>query len=735
MDRVNLNDQSTTPNIDGRWPDAIRFGLIGALTRRQVLTLDTRAYLNLEVWISANESSARLDSNPALARGPVRSIVCKSAEEQTKFDVVFDEWLQQFQRSENQRKSATIHQPQHEKAWTQLTLLRHRRWIGLLVICAVLASVGVVVLVSGESDDIPVVATPPTSEVSSVTQPAPTENPASSIETPTAVEVQTQAAAPATSPRVRLFGIEPMVYLAIALGLIALSAAIAGRARVTRAQTGRNLSHQEVFARQLIPVAGNRRRLIRDAVRVLRLPVENASKKALNLSATINATAARAGFLSVQYRSSFTAFGLVVLVDRLRPNDQQAYWAIESFRDIAAEGISVSIWEYDRDPRWISPVSIKRQRKADPPPRYVPLNSIIASHSNKGLIIASDGQGLVDPMLGSLHSWLADAFSAWPRRVIVTPRPMASWGAIEELLAGNSMVPGMPEFLLLPHQSNSWLAAAIWLRHGALATITEVPASPASYPTELVLDPDRWITSSTPSKEERAVLLTELLHFLGPDAYTWLAASAAHPVTSAELTAYFARGLSFVDSDSEGKKVSMDARLLESRLIAIAQLPWCRHAHMPDWLRLELLASIPLDVRHRIRQLLEALFDQACTGEADSSSWSLGRLVGEDPTRLRWRSRTVFRSLVADARKKPTSSPLHDSIYVGVLQGSYDRELDPAATDALLRAVRSTTFERMSIDPLRWLGAILLTIWFIVRWTHWQAMSHLKKTGRPSSDP
>ena len=722
------------------WVDSLRWQLLPLMRQQAVLRLDTRACLNLEAWLDAAQARGWLSDEPAGARGAVRSILCKSAREQEAFDIVFDQWLLRWDRpapavAPTAREGTALDAAAAAQAAALARQRQQRRWLftlggGLLLLGA---------MVTGRKLWPPAPpALPPTPVAASAALPA---SAAAGqvvmqleVELPTPAEAASAAAStPAVSPppmpapsSAWLVGIHPGYYAAFVLFAASVGLAVRRTRQryVQRIRTREHLREQEVYARQLLPVSGTRREGLRSAARLLRRPSADGGALQLDLLATVRASAARAGLFSAVHRQRPAIPEYLVLVDRARSGDQQAHWAIETAQDLVAEGVRLALFEFDRDPRWVAPLRSQRSGKPVPQQRYLPLAALTAQHTDKGLLVLGDGQGLLDHAGGRLQPWLADALAPWPRRVLMTPRPFAAWGAAEDVLAGEGQLANQASFLLVPSQHGAWLAAARWLRGGALAAIAAVPGAPAAWPPLLADDATRWLSASAPAAADMVALLEQLRSYLGSTAYHWLAASAAYPYLSADLTAWLAHQLDCQAADGE-TVASPDARLLEARLVAIAQLPWCRQGLMPDWLRRALLLSLPSATRRRVRDVMAELLDTTADAGRSTGGWSLGAVASDAPGsgwKLRWQALRRRIGLAGVLEGEPLDSPLRDVIYLGLLRGEFDTELSLEATEQFARAASAEGPQRLSRNPLRWLAAVGLCGWFVLCWAAWRVL-------------
>lgn len=696
------------------WLDDLRDDLLPALQARGIV-IDARVRLNLEAWLAAAAERQLLGEAPASAHVPVRSIVCKSAREQLLFDQLFGEWIKRWERgavSIGRADLAPKRGPAQPSPPSMGKAGHRRRWIGVIAVAVLLPTL--------------VWFWPPAEKAGS-----PEKTPVSTAQGPT----DSRPVAAPDMDQVKfvgdkevqfpwLFGIHPAAYaFAVFLtGSAGLFVRRTRKAQLARVSTRENLREQQVFARQLLPVAGERRVALRQSARLLRRlrPVEGLE---LDLLASASATAARAGLFAPVWRQRQAMPDYLVLVDRASYADQQAHWAAELARDLFAEGVALNLYEFDRDPRWVAPLRLQRSSLTPSSQRYRPLIELVTRHRGQGLLVIGDGHALIDLNSGELAAWVQGAFAPWPRRVLMTPLPTASWGPNEDVLSGAGLPAHAPSFLLVPARIDALTAAARWLTAPAVPELPPLPGAPAILPSLLLHDPDRWLSREAPPSAEIASLIGELRDYLGPVAYRWLAAAAVYPQLSADLTAYLAHRLAEQAGMSPERP---DPRLFEARLIAIAQLPWCRQGWMPDWLRRALFLSLPIGTRLSIKSLLQQLFNSAGSN-AVPGGIALGNVARDKDTSWlqRLRDRIGFGGVVEG---EPPDSPLRDVIYLGVLRGDYDSEL---VLDVDTPFDGDFSQAPLTLNPLRWLQAGGVVAVYSVVWAIRKAtLSKVKVTTR-----
>ncbi|HRF05505.1 toll/interleukin-1 receptor domain-containing protein [Accumulibacter sp.] len=720
--------QSVAPD----WLDPLREQLLPEL-HAAGLDLDLRSRLNIEAWIDAAHDRRLLSDDPRCAQGALRAMVSKSARDQQLFDQVFDAWRQRWEHgvellgSTNAAEPSPAKPPSDQPGGASPLRLSLRFWLTLFLVFAV----------SGLAVDYAYKNWPtpqPQGQPQVVQAEKPPPAPETAIDVPTFTNIKSVAGQMEVQASPWLFGAHPAVYAALILALASAGLFVrrTRKAQIARITTGEHLREQQVFARQLLPVSGERRAALRVAARRLRKP-RPTERRHLDIDASTRATASRGGVFTPVHRQTTAMPEYLLLVDRAGRNDQQAHWAAEMARDLAAEGVTLALYEFDRDPRWVAPLHTHHRMGLGAMQTFLPLAFLGARHAGQGLIVLGDGHSFIEPASGELHDWLPGALAPWPRRVLMTPRPPTSWGLAEDIIAGEGQPAHVDSFLVLPAQIEMLSAAARWFDERKVPEVDLLPGAPAQLPAMLEDDIGRWVGREAPATTELVALVEQLRSFLGPTAYTWLAASAAYPYLSADLTAYLAHQLSEAPpSAARSGAASSDARLLEARLVGIAQLPWCRLGLMPDWLRRALFLSLAPATRERVRAVLARLFRAA--GQDDIAlGVSLGAVASGGPAPTRRQAHSLLRSfarrigLAGVVANEPPDSPLRDVIYLGVLRGDFDAELTLDAGEDFARAVRSETGPRLTRNPLRWLAVLVVAELYPVIWLKWWASGPLPR--------
>ncbi len=726
-------------DLNRDWAWLLREKLLPHLEDAAGFRIDARMRLYIDVWLIEAEKLQWLGPGPELARAGLRSIICKSVQEQQLFNDTFDDWVNhvdatvdsstvpvegvQGKNGDNDSGSGR-HLPENKDIKVQI-------WPHARILLALALTYLALLLYATSSQWQSV---DPSGPITPVPAPAPASAPAASepaaSQVPMGIEVDKAsfiviAATPESRPEApfQFLGLSPWLWalFLIFVGLPTIVMQEARRKFVGRISTPENLREQEVFARTLVKVSGARRLILRASARAMRRPAASGVRE-LDLLATARASAAKAGMFEPVWRVRHTVPSYLVLVDCVQSLDQQAQLATAMARDLAAEGVALDLYVFDRDPRRLWPLHLGRSGAPvsltfDGAP--VSLDALAARQNNQGLILVGEGDGLIDYRSGRLATWVAESFSAWPRRALMTPRPIGNWGAQEDELASESAGHDRSSFLLVPAHVNSMTAVSAWLRDGKLRTIEVPSGTPWMLPGTLLEDPGRWLSSVAPPRGELLEMIDDLRTMLGSTVYGWLAASAAYPFLSADLMLVVAEGMGEASTNALANSAPAaasdtrppDSLLLEARLMALAQLPWSRQGYMPDWVRRALLLSLPTEVRIRVREVWESIFSKAGDAKDQGGKLALGKVTtGERAAEpgLPWLDR--FRRalhLSAITEGEPPNSPLRDVIYLGVLRGDLDRELSLDATDAFADAVGARWGQRLSWNPWRWGRAVV----------------------------
>jgi hypothetical protein len=740
------------------WVERVGPELLPAL-QRAGLRLDLRAHLLVQAWLQEAGRAGTLPEQPADCRAVLLGLTAKSAREMALASAEFDAWCERLKSSEG----AAV-QPEPEPGPPDpepVAPARWKRWLrgalkGLAWMVGVVALLFALLIAKDWWDkrgQTNAPAAPPTLVLDQVKSVAGTVEvddgaagrPGSAASASRTIAIPGPSAGrdfpvdetlltrlqqgwgsllQSIEPPTRLAGTHPGWWLLICTLLASLGYTLRRERQqvLARLETRERLREQQAWAGRRRPPSGAARGPWREAARLLRRPRADAGR-VLDLPASVRASVAAAGLFRPVWRERRRMPAYLVLIERRRAGEPFATLAHELVRGLAEQGVALQVYEYDADPRWLRPwrrrAGVQGEGTASPgsasllSSARLPLAALEASSGGQGLIVCSDGRSLLDARDGRLRPWVARALAAWPQRALLTPLDLDSWGAAEDRLAAEPTNPPPQQgagFLLLPARRAALKTLAqVWA--GLPAELADLPGAPRRLPALLRGAALRWLSRQAPPEDEVQGLKRELRRWLGPGAYRWLAASAAYPALSAELTGHLADVLE-ASAPASGagadRSAAADSALREARLFALAQLPWYRQGRMPDWLRLALLADLTPDELARVRQALEALVE---AGADERGELPLGAIATPDPAAAglparwtQWR-----RALHARWRREgPTTgedadSPLRDVIYLGVLEGQVDQLLALRVGSGFAASLQRG--DRLTANPLRWVAA------------------------------
>ncbi|MDS4054699.1 SUMF1/EgtB/PvdO family nonheme iron enzyme, partial [Accumulibacter sp.] len=309
---------------------------------------------------------------------------------------------------------------------------------------------------------------------------------------------------------------------------------------------------------------GERLRLLRALRRRRWLPSSE-----LDGERSVAATLAAGGLFTPVF-GSLVEPEFLVLVDRASLRDHLALTVDELLAGLQSRGLSVERFHYARDPSRCRHQPFKRGA-GDLGGQD--LEQLAARFAARRLLVFADARELIDSYSGRPAASVARLL-AWPQAqpLLLTPRPRRAWGRSEWLLerAGLRLLP---------------LDAAGLRLLGEIVGQQRVVAPPAVRRAErprppYLRDLDRLLGGEDPGADFTARVVDALAGDLPPRVFVWLAACAVYPEIHWPLTLRLGDGL------------IADERERADALPQLAQLPWLRHAYLPDWLRRALLARL-----------------------------------------------------------------------------------------------------------------------------------------------
>lgn len=345
----------------------------------------------------------------------------------------------------------------------------------------------------------------------------------------------------------------------------------------------------------------------------------------LNIARTVDMTMQQGGFFTPIYATRGLTPEYLALVDRSSVDDQQALLYREVLDRVRGDDVIVDVYEFHGDPR----LCRRTDRLTDD---GTTLDDLAARFFDRTLLLFTDGAALLHPLTHEPHRWVESLAGAFRHVALLTSRPVAEWDDVEWRLARAGL-------LVFPSSTAGLSALVDALERPMPAEVDEDAPQGALSPID---HDDTWICNTPPDRQRIADLLSALEARLGEDGMTWLAACAVYPAMHWYLTLYLGTKLGVAD--------------MEAKLIEMVRLPWFRRGVMPDWLRAELILTLPRPRERQVRALLDELFRAAVRSGA-----------GRSPIHL-----VTFRDLHDAA---PDDSPLREYVLVRFMKGRSPKAL------------------------------------------------------------
>jgi hypothetical protein len=292
----------------------------------------------------------------------------------------------------------------------------------------------------------------------------------------------------------------------------------------------------------------------------------------LSIEGTIGATIHANGFPTIRYERVTRPAEYLALIELTAPRDHQAQCFDEMVQRFASEGVFISRYYFQRDPRVCF---------TEDSTEGVKLADLVRQHEGDRLLVFADGHRWLHPVRGTPMPWL-ELLEPWADRALLTPVPAVQWGRREAALRR--------VFTVLP------------------ATLEGLRATVEHFEAGTRPDLSRW------KERDRSEPLTgislasaveELRTALGDDLFRWVAACAAFPELHWDLTAMLG-GLGEVGTGVR----------TEPNILRLIRLPWFRDGLMPEELRTALLDELArmdrasgLDTELAVRQTIVRVLD------------------------------------------------------------------------------------------------------------------------------
>ena len=313
----------------------------------------------------------------------------------------------------------------------------------------------------------------------------------------------------------------------------------------------------------------------------------------LDIERTVDATV-RAGGLIVQpvFGATSATAEYLVLIERRSSRDHD----YERLRDMVetlrrTQILPIELYSYDLEPSLLDP---------EAGGRLATLDTLASKFPEHRLIVLGTGEAFLEPRTGKARNSAAK-LALWARRALLTPLPMSEWAQEEFDLARELEMPigrATPEGFLA-------LADLLGLEgvepHELVQPIGDGLAT--AMPEIFRLRGDEFLYEVPPDDQPVEQTVRHLRNYLDGAAYHWLCALCVYPAVQWDLTIYL--GVVLNDPWSQAPLYS------ERGIAAIAQLPWFRAGHIPNWLRRALIATMPKDFEGDVRTAINRLLAEA----------------------------------------------------------------------------------------------------------------------------
>jgi len=413
---------------------------------------------------------------------------------------------------------------------------------------------------------------------------------------------------------------------------------------------------------------------LRSVARRLRQRIAG-DRRQLDLRRTLGATMQAGGAFSPRFSQVRTTPEYVALIDVRHTFDLNADIAARWVDRLRTLGVSVEAFAFDTSPadgcwRW-NPTN--PALRAGPGLRP---QAVAAQCAGRRLLVFATADTGTEMFTGAPKTWLKP-FREIPEKTWFTPTPIESWSGPEATVAGDL------DFLLLPAMTESLETLAGGLASG-VPVLSLDPRRALGYPAMLRTSPENWVhRPQAPPQEVTKRLLDQLAAYLGPVGFEWLSACAVFPAISPALTRWLGHRLGIRDERRA---------LLEA---ALASLPFFRHAHLPPWLRQELLAAMT----PQTRELTRAAIDEC-----------LNRAIPEGGARLLEAGSAAGLLEPVRAWLRQGSGIAHDRILLDFLQRGSLTQLAYRLPDRLRRALFRDAQPGLGLQPVWAALGMLATI-------------------------
>ncbi|WP_406854402.1 hypothetical protein ABEG18_17865 [Alsobacter sp. KACC 23698] len=373
----------------------------------------------------------------------------------------------------------------------------------------------------------------------------------------------------------------------------------------------------------------------------------------LDAGRSVRATLQSAGDLVPVLQARSSAVEFVFLIRRRHRHDHERARALRLVNALGDAGLALTAYDYAPDPRRLTATSRVRGSNA----RHgttLDLRGLRERHFGAVLVLITDGDELLDLLTGRPLEVVTQDIANWPRRMILTPTPVAAWGIREYRLAvaldspiGRASLAGFADLALVfddrfpDYTARRPLVTALELpnlgrqveRWTSLMVKSLTDDLMPAPPPVLVADEMILLSERAPSQQAIDTVVLALREWLGRG-YVWFLACAVHPQLRFDVTLWLGANLtrkvvpgSFLTlADAEPRadpprldRAYSDAPLFsEAQLDRLCQLVWFRQGRMPAWLRIAAFDNARDRDKASARAAVERLLQRTKPGEMGS---------------------------------------------------------------------------------------------------------------------
>lgn len=314
-----------------------------------------------------------------------------------------------------------------------------------------------------------------------------------------------------------------------------------------------------------------------------------------DIPASVSASVKQFGLPSFRFRRKSARPKYLVLLQSLHNNDQIHALANLFINSLKSQSLDLRGYRFREDPRKLHALA-NLQPSDEPHQGYMRLEQLAEQYPEARLLVVADWQILFDPIYQhTLETW-REAFKPWSKRVWLSP----GYATQQQTEQAQHQAEQLNMRLLRLDSANAEHIAH-WLTQEQPEWL-ENQGGLEAYPPSLTASGESWLHPRPPHGVSVKQMLRELKAYLGDAGYIVLQALAVYPKPQWPLPYVLDQRLNSNPEDQAGR---------EQRLLRIARLPWCREAHLPDYLRLLLLKALTPKQRRKISQAWHQIIDEA----------------------------------------------------------------------------------------------------------------------------